>query len=136
MSHPETEKADTNRGLAFFLCDNDFNRLHSAFMLAASALAMNRKVILFATGLGTKALCREDRFDAAWQTAEEVLTGQGIATMATLREMIVAMHADLLVCETGLRRTGLKAEDMVEGVKIVGIPTFLDLSHDYKVITF
>ncbi|WP_242010118.1 DsrE family protein [Acetobacter conturbans] len=124
------------KGLAFLVCDNDFNRLHTAFMLAASALAMNRDIILFATGPGALVLCREGRSDPAWEKADAVLASQGIATLMMLRDAVVSMNARLLVCETGLLRTSRNSEDLLEGVEIVGMPTFLDLSDSYKLVTF
>lgn len=119
---------------AFLLCDNDFNRLHAAFMLAASALAMNRGVIIFATGPGVLALCREA--GVVWEKEERELSSQGVATLETLRDALLSMNVRLLVCETGLRRTGKKEADLVAEVEVIGMPTFLDLSAGYKLVTF
>ncbi|BCI65917.1 MAG: DsrE family protein [Acetobacter sp.] len=122
------------KDFAFLLCDNDFNRLHAAFMLAASALALNRSVIIFATGPGVLALCRES--EIVWEKEERQLSMQGVATLATLRDALLSMNARLLVCETGLRRTGKTEADLVEEVEVIGMPTFLDLSAGYKLVTF
>ncbi|WP_291366370.1 DsrE family protein [Acetobacter sp. UBA5411] len=122
------------KDFAFLLCDNDFNRLHAAFMLAASALALNRSVIIFATGPGVLALCRES--EIIWEKEERQLSMQGVATLATLRDALLSMNARLLVCETGLRRTGKTEADLVEEVEVIGMPTFLDLSAGYKLVTF
>ncbi|MCH4092104.1 DsrE family protein [Acetobacter sp.] len=122
------------KDFAFLLCDNDFNRLHVAFMLAASALAMNRSVIIFATGPAVLTLCRET--EALWEKEERQLAMQGVATLGTLRDALLSMDARLLVCETGLRRTGKGAGDLIEKVEVVGMPTFLDLSAGYKLVTF
>ncbi|AQS83617.1 MAG: DsrE family protein [Acetobacter aceti] len=124
------------KDFAFLLCDNDFNRLHTAFMLAATALAMNRAVIIFATGPGVLALCRDSEATALWKKDEHLLSAQGVATLATLREALLSMEATLLVCESGLRRTGKEATDLIEGVEVAGMPTFLDLAAGYKLITF
>lgn len=122
------------KDFAFLLCDNDFNRLHAAFMLAASALALNRSVIIFATGPGVLALCRES--EIVWEKEERQLSMQGVATLATLRDALLSMNARVLVCETGLRRTGKTEADLVEEVEVIGMPTFLDLSAGYKLVTF
>lgn len=122
------------KDFAFLLCDNDFNRLHAAFMLAASALALNRSVIIFATGPGVLALCRES--EIIWEKEERQLSMQGVATLATLRDALLSMNARLLVCETGLRRTGKTEADLVEEAEVIGMPTFLDLSAGYKLVTF
>lgn len=124
------------KDFAFLICDNDFNRLHTAFMLAASALAMNRAVIIFATGPGVLALCHDSEAKPAWKKEDDQLSTQGVATLATLREALLSMEARLLVCESGLRRTGKTEADLVEGVEVAGMPTFLDLSAEYKLVTF
>lgn len=119
-------------GLALLVCDRSFDRQHAAFMLAATGLAMNRPVILFATGSGVLSLCRS----LPWEQEELEAARQGIATLATLREALVSMDARLLACETGLRRMGIAETDLLDSVEIVGMPTFLDLSAGCRILAF
>ncbi|MCE0743383.1 DsrE family protein [Acetobacter sicerae] len=134
MTRTDTVERKFEKDFAFLLCDSDFNRLHAAFMLAATALAMNRSVIIFATGPGVLALCRQSA--TLWEKEDRQLAMQGVATLDTLRDALLSMDARLLVCETGLRRAGKTGADLIEEAEVIGMPTFLDLSAGYKLITF
>ncbi|NHO32952.1 DsrE family protein [Acetobacter fallax] len=123
------------QGFALMLCDDSFDRLHAAFMLATSALALDRPVIIFATGPGVLALSREAPSLAFAEDAAG-LAGRGVVSLFALREALVAMEARLLVCESGLRRTGLQASDLIDGTRVAGLPTFLDLAAGHQIVTF
>ncbi|GBR06149.1 DsrE family protein [Acetobacter oeni] len=129
MTHPHRP------GLALMLCSDDFDRLHAGFMLAAAALALDRPVVVFATGPGVLALCQEAP-SLMFAERNAGLAERGVASLFTLRDALVAMEAPLLACESGLRRTGAQPQDLLPGVRVVGLPTFLDLSADHQIVTF
>ncbi|GBQ24424.1 hypothetical protein AA0472_1419 [Acetobacter estunensis NRIC 0472] len=126
---------DPANGLAILLCDAHPDRLHAAFLLAAGALALDRPVLVFATGPATAALCR-DASSVFRPEEEERLAERGVATLATLRDALVLMEAELMVCETGLRRIAREESDLLDGVKVVGIPTFLDQAQGRQIVSF
>ncbi|WP_338422301.1 DsrE family protein [Acetobacter musti] len=127
--------SDGRQGLALMLCGDDFDRLHAGFMLAAAALALDRPVLVFATGPGVLALCREAP-SLVYAEKNAGLAERGVVSLFVLRDALVAMDATLLVCESGLRRTGCEASDLIGGVRVAGLPTFLDLAAGHQIVTF
>lgn len=125
----------TPSGFALMLCSDDLNRLHAGLMLAASARALDRPVLIFATGPGVLALC-QDAPSLALAEREAGLAERGVATLGTLRDALTAMDTPMMACESGLRRMGCEAGDLIPGTEIAGMPTFLDRADGLRILTF
>ena len=110
--------------LGILLISGTHERAHYAFMLAAGAGAIGRKVVLFATNDGCRALLRDwsSLTDAA---RDETVEARGVAGLATLRDAALELGTVLLACDSGLRMAGLAAEALLADVEVVGIPAFL-----------
>ncbi len=106
------------------LISGSFERAHYAFMLAAGAAAIGRRVVLFATNGGIRALCRDwSGLDAASEDA--AFQAKGVAGLEELREAAIELGVEFLVCDAGLRVAGTPAGSLMPGVEVSGIPSFL-----------
>lgn len=110
--------------LGLILIDGGFSRAHFAFSLAAGAAAMDRPVTLFATGPGLRALCR-DWSGLTGSAHDAVLAGRGVAGLEALREAALLLDVRLLACEAGLLGEGIGQAELLEGVRVAGIASFL-----------
>lgn len=104
--------------------------MHAAFMLAASAAALDRPVAVFATGEGLAGLARDapDRADARLRAA-------GVAGVAELRDACRALGVRLLACDAALKAAGLPQEALAAGVEVAGMTTFLAAA-DGQLVSF
>lgn len=122
--------------LALLLVEARYERLHAAFMMAATALALGRPVILFGMGSGVAAFCR------SWDGLPDHTQGEagrlnaGVAGVEILRDALQEMGAEMMVCDSGLKAMNLGAQDLVEGVRVVGLPTFLDCAATARQLVF
>ncbi|WP_239020349.1 DsrE family protein [Novacetimonas pomaceti] len=120
--------------LAILLLDGGYERAHYALVLAASALALGRSVVLFAAGGGVHALARDWRgLRDSGRDAD--MAARGVATFATLRDAVVELECGLLACEAGLRVCDLAPDALLPSVRVAGVPTFLDAARGRQVIT-
>lgn len=110
--------------LGILLLDGSFERAHYALVLAVSAAALDRPVVLFATNGGLHALCR-DWSGLAGSEADAVLRARGVAGFAVLQDTLVPLGVRLLACEAGLRAIALPADALLDAVERAGVPTFL-----------
>ncbi|MBB2204120.1 DsrE family protein [Gluconacetobacter takamatsuzukensis] len=134
MPTDPTHENPAREGLAILLLDGGFERAHYALVLAAGALAVDRPVLLFASGHGVHALARN------WQGlrdagADRTVQASGVAGFDTLREAVLALDGTLMACESGLRMAGLAADALLPEVIVAGIPTFLDAARGRQVIS-
>lgn len=115
------------------LADNSWQRAHYAFVVAAGGLSLGRDVMIFAGGKSVLALT------AGWQGLEGVIADSeleacGVAGFGELRGAVLDLGATIMACEAGLRMAGLSTEDLVDGVTVRGIVTFLELAGDNPVL--
>ena len=107
--------------LGILLLSGGHERTHYAFLLAAGAAAIDRKVIIFASNEGCRGLtatAESDPRDAEIQAC-------GVAGLATLRDACMELGVRLIACEAGLRMIGLAASALLPSVEIAGVTTFL-----------
>ena len=107
------------------LLSGTHERAHYAFVLATGAAALGRKVALFATNAGCRALL------ADWRTLEGAerdgaIAARGVASLDTLRDAAAELGIRLIACEAGLRGEGLDGAALLPGVETAGVATFLE----------
>jgi predicted peroxiredoxin len=96
-------------------------------MLATTAAALGRPVVLFATDAGAGALLAEGA--AGQEEVEEARRGSlGVATCGELREAAVELGVRLIACETALRLAGIAAERLPPSVEVAGMATLLGVA--------
>ena len=120
--------------LGVLLVSGGHERAHYAFVLAAAAAALGRSVVLFATNEGTRALCADVAgLDDAGREAR--VRAAGVAGLAELRGATMEMGARLIACEAGLLMAGVQATELLPGVEVAGVATFLSAMSGGQVIT-
>jgi peroxiredoxin family protein len=133
-----SELADAQLGaplgapLGILLISGGHERAHYAYMLAAGAAALGRRVVLFATNEGCRALLPGAY---AADPREAAAEGQGVATLAELAAYAGELGVRRIACEAGLRMAGLAAVPLAQGVETAGIATFLEATAGGQVIT-
>jgi uncharacterized protein len=110
--------------LGILLLSGAHDRAHYAFVLAAGAASIGRRVVLFATNGGCHALL------ADWSGLTDVardgrITAAGVAGLDELRDAAAALDIGMIACEAGLRAEGLEAALLYPGVRVAGVVTFL-----------
>ena len=120
--------------LGILLLSGSFERAHYAFMLAAGAGAVGRRVVLFATNAGCHALCAD--WSALTGTEQDAaIQARGVAGFDTLRDAAAELGTVLLACDSGLRIAGIPPARLLPGVTIAGIPTFLTEAGSGQLLT-
>ncbi|NHN80450.1 hypothetical protein GOB88_03080 [Acetobacter lovaniensis] len=121
--------------LALLVVEARYERIHAAYMLAATAAAMGQNVLLFGMGAGVCAFCGEwNGLDGA--EGARMRAHAGVAGLDDLREAVVDMGVTLMVCDSGVKTQGLNAQDLLEGVETVGLPSFFDRAGQARQLVF
>lgn len=120
--------------LGILLISGGHERAHYAFVLAAGAAAIGRRVCVFATNAGCHALLRDwsGLGDAARDGA---VRAAGVAGLDELREAAAELGVALLACDAGLRMAGLDGSPLWQGVKVAGVPAFLSAAAGGQIIS-
>jgi peroxiredoxin family protein len=111
-------------GLGLLLLSGGHERAHYAFLAAAGAAALGRRVVLFATNAGCHALA------ADWRAADPAdrdaaIRAAGVAGLAELRAAAQSLGVRLIACEAGLRMAAIAPAALLPGVEVGGIAGFL-----------
>ena len=111
--------------LGILLLSGASSRIHAALMLATTAAAFGRAVMVFATDAGVLGLLAEGA--AGLEPAEETRRRSlGVATCAELRAAAAELGVRLVACETAMRLGGIAATNLAPGVQVAGMATLLD----------
>jgi predicted peroxiredoxin len=109
-------------------------RAQYAFVLATGAAAVGRAVTLFATNDGCRALLED------WSLLENpgrdaAVRARGVAGLGELREAASELGVRMIVCEAGLRMSGLTEAPLAAEVTIAGVATFLEATRGGQLIS-
>lgn len=121
--------------LGILLIAGTHERAHYAFVLAAGAASIGRRVTLFATNAGCRALA------ADWSGLEDAgrdaaVRRDGVAGLAELREAARDLGVRFIACEAGLRMEKLDAASLLPAVEVAGIVTFLSATAGGQIVSF
>jgi len=111
--------------LGILLISGTHERAQYAFSLAAGAAALGRRVVLFATNAGCRALCTD------WSGVDDVgrdavIRRRGVAGLGDLREAARELGARMIACEAGLKAEAITRAALWDGVETGGMATFLE----------
>lgn len=120
--------------LGILLISGTHERAHYAFVLAAAAAALGRKVTLFATNAGCLALC-QDWSGLTEPGRDAAIRARGVAGIGELRESAVELGVRLIACEAGLRIDALDAGLLLPGVEVAGVAGFLAAAAGGQIVT-
>ena len=113
-----------NTPLSVLLVSGYHDRAHYAFVIAAGAAALGRRVQLFATNAGCHALLQD--LSGIEDAARDVIVrARGVAGLGELREACVELGVTLLACEAGLRAEAINPRELMPGVEVAGVARFL-----------
>ncbi len=120
--------------LGILLISGTHEHAHYAFVLAAAAAALGRRVVLFATGAGCLALCTD------WSGLQEAgrdagIRARGVAGIGELRESAAELGVRLIACEAGLRIDALDPALLLPGVEVAGVASFLEAAAGGQIIS-
>jgi uncharacterized protein len=120
--------------LGILLLSGAHDRAHYAFVLASGAAALGRRVVLFATNAGCHALFSDwSGLTAAARDAR--VRAAGVAGLAELREASREMGVRMIACEAGLRAEALDPGQLMPGVEVAGVATFLEAVRGGQIAT-
>ncbi|MEE2661523.1 MAG: DsrE/DsrF/DrsH-like family protein [Pseudomonadota bacterium] len=99
----------------FIIQSDNYDKVHSALVIASAALAIGRSVTLFFTMSGTRILT------PGWvnKGQEEIFKKKGLATFETLLDACNKMDASIMVCQMGLLSVDLTHQDLRKDIKII-----------------
>jgi peroxiredoxin family protein len=120
--------------LAILLLSGAHDRAHYAFVVASGAAALGRRVVLFATNAGCRALL-SDWSGLADADRDTRVRAAGVAGFEELREATRELGARLIACEAGLRVEGLDPAGLMPGVEVAGIATFLEAAGGGQIVS-
>ena len=118
--------------LGILLVSGGHERAHYAFMMAAGAAALGRRVVVFATNEGCRALMPGAFGDDPREAVAEAL---GVAGIGVLAEAAAELGVRRIACEAGLRMIGLETAELAAGVEVAGIATFLEAVGSGQIVT-
>ena len=120
--------------LGILLLSGSHERTHYAFVLASGAAALGRRVMVFASNAGCRALLEDwSGLEAAERDA--VVQSRGVAGLDTLREASRELGVRLIACEAGLRAEALESAPLFAGVEVAGVATFLEAVGEGVILT-
>jgi peroxiredoxin family protein len=111
--------------LGILLIAGTHERAQYAFLLAAAAAAVGRRVVLFATNQGCRAL-REDWSELDDVGRDAVIRRRGVAGLGELRDAARELGVRLIACEAGLTAEAIDPASLQSGVEVAGVATFLE----------
>jgi uncharacterized protein len=119
--------------LGVLLLSGDYERAHYALVLATGAAALGRDVTLFATNAGCRLFLADQPLVA--EAREALLSERGVAGIATLLDAAGELGIRRIACEAGLRAEAIPAPDLLPGVEVAGVVTFLGAVGEGRVVS-
>lgn len=104
-------------------------RTYSPIYYAVAAAAMEMEVMIWFTMNGTNQLKKGE--------AEKVclVPGSGV-TLKTMLDMALENEVSLRVCQQSLTLWNMSPDDLIEGVKILGATSIIDLALEYDHVMY
>ena len=121
-----------SEALGILLISGGHERAHYAFLMAAGAAALGRRVVVFATNEGCRALMPGAM---AGDAREALARARGVAGLGELAEAAGELGVRCIACEAGLRMIGAEAAVLAPGVEVAGIATFLEAVGAGQIVT-
>jgi peroxiredoxin family protein len=118
---------DDKGRLSLVVFSGDFPRVHYALAMAAAALSIGRPATLFFTMQAIRALTPNWR-EMPGAEADATHAARGVGRFAELLDAVVELGGAVMVCEMGMRATGIARSDLRADIPVVegGIVTFLN----------
>lgn len=148
-----TKQSDSVTLIVF---DNDLDKTIASFIIANGALAMGKKVNMFFTFWGLNVLRKAKRVKVKKNFIERMFGGmmprgtkklalsqmnmmgigpkmirglmkqKGVDSLETMIRSAIQGGANIIACQMSMDLMGIKAEELIEGVNIGGVATYLE----------
>lgn len=141
----------------------DFDKLVTSFIIATGAAAMGSQVSMFFTFWGLNVLKKENQFAGKTVTAKMLaammpagaagtsrfnMLGIGpaffkflmrkkkVASLEELLALAVEMDVRMIACTTSMELMGIQREELIDGIEIGGVATYLQDACDSRATLF
>jgi len=145
---------------------NDLDRAIASFIIANGAVSMGRNVTMFFTFWGLNILRKHDRVNVkkdifgrmfgfmmprgskklalskmnmgglGKKMIRNIMKSKNVSSLEELIESAIANGVNLVACNMSMDVMGIKKEELIDGVKIGGVATFLGASEDSDMSLF
>ena len=132
--------------MALVVSEGTFDKAMMAFILGTIGASMGMEVHIFFTFFGLEVLKKNAKpklpgiyrlfVSLGVKMMEKKMKKQNIGGFEESRQQVIDLGANLYACSTSMSIMGVKEEDLIEGVEIVGATKFIDLAMDAKVQLF
>lgn len=142
--------------LTMVLFSGDFDKVFAAFIIATGAMAMGKKVSMFITFWGLDAIKKPTMKTAGRQILEKMVLWmrpkgplnlgtskmnfggigprlfrymmgkKNIESLPSLIEMSQELGIKIIACQMSMDVMGIKKEDLLDGIEVGGVATFLN----------
>ena len=154
-SQPAAAAADIPHDKTFIVFSGDLDKTIAAFIMANGAAAMGRKVTMFFTFWGLNVLRKPTRVQVAKSAVERmfgrmmprgtrrlglsrmnmlgagskmirsIMQAKGISSVEELMADAQAHGVRLMACQMSMEVMGIRPEELIDGVELAGVTTFL-----------
>ncbi|MBR2123641.1 MAG: DsrE family protein [Acetobacter sp.] len=122
--------------LAIIVVNAEYERLHAAFMIAATTMAIGIRVVMFGMGAGVAAFCSDWQGVTSFSMEEVRRQKAGVAGLEELRTAVIEMGGELMVCESGVKVMGLESDALLKEVRCLGLVCFLEYGGTCRQLVF
>ncbi|OQX83779.1 MAG: hypothetical protein B6D63_05705 [Candidatus Latescibacteria bacterium 4484_7] len=110
----------------FFCGSDDPQKAFPPFMLASGAIASDMEVSMFFTMNGLNIIKKGG--------AEKITMNGSPKTLPEFIDIIKEAGSRLIACSAGFPIAGITEEDLIDGVEIGGVATFISLAEEADVV--
>ena len=152
---PQVQSAAVQNDKTFIVFSGDLDKTIAAFIIANGAAAMGRRVTMFFTFWGLNVLRRPNKVKTVKSAIEKmfgammprgtkklglsrmnmcgagakmirgIMKQKGVSSLEELIEDAVAHGVRIVACQMSMDIMGIKREELIEGVELGGVATFL-----------
>ncbi len=112
--------------MLIFCGSDEPHKAFPPFMLAAGALAMDMEVTFFFTMSGLNIIKKGG--------AEKIVLPEGPKPLPEFLEIMLEAETKMIACSAALPIAGVKEEDLIDGVEMGGVATFVSDAEEAEVV--
>jgi len=137
-----SEESEKPRSLAMVVSEGSYDKAMMAMILGTTGASMGMDVHVFFTFFGLNLLKKGAnpklpgffRLMTGW--FRKRMKTVGVEDFAQQLEIAKEMGANVYACSTTMNVMGVKKEELIDGIKVLGAASFLDIAADADVQLF
>jgi len=132
--------------MALVVSEGTFDKAMMAFILGTIGATMGMEVHIFFTFFGLEILKKDAKpklpgiyglfGSLGVKMMEKKMKKENIGSFEEMRQQAIDLGVNLYACSTSMSIMGIKKEDLIDGVEVVGATKFLDIAMDAKIQLF